>query len=269
MKRHSALIVTLLCGITLGGCTKPIHTDNNLANLDKTVTSSVTTTAVTAQPVTTLSTTLTTTLPPTETTTTALPSTTTAPSTTPPTSPAIMPDGVFVRVTDYIPDIAVELKYATADNITGQPIYGFTDVYLRYGTVKKLISVQETLREQGLSLKIWDGFRPVSAQFDLWEAFPNAAYVANPNNGYSSHSRGNTVDVTLVTADGTDVEMPTGFDDFSALADRDYSDCSEISRQNAALLESVMTDSGFDAYYAEWWHFSDTVDYPVETVFAP
>ena len=87
--------------------------------------------------------------------------------------------------------------------------------------------------------------------------------MADPNRGYSSHSRGNTVDVTLLTASGEEVEMPTGFDDFSALADRDYSDVSEPAAANARLLETVMTDAGFQPYFGEWWHFSDTDAYEV------
>ena len=69
---------------------------------------------------------------------------------------------------------------------------------------------------QGYGLLIWDAYRPVSAQFRLWEICPDSTYVANPNTGYSSHSRGNTVDVSLVTASGGSVEMPSGFDDFTA-----------------------------------------------------
>ena len=86
-------------------------------------------------------------------------------------------DETLVTVTDYIPGIFVELKYATEDNFTGQVIYGFTDARLRYGTVKKLARVQAALLEQGYSLKIWDACRPVSAQFALWEVCPDPVYV--------------------------------------------------------------------------------------------
>lgn len=178
-------------------------------------------------------------------------------------------DGEFVCVRKYIPTIAVELKYATQDNITGEVIYDFTEAYLRYGTVKKLQRVQEELQDQGLSLKIWDGFRPVEAQFALWEAYPVAGFVANPNNGYSSHSRGNTVDVTLVDGQGNELVMPTGFDAFSSRADRDYSDCTPEERANALILETVMRKYGFQPYSAEWWHFSDQDTYPVEKNFVP
>ena len=180
----------------------------------------------------------------------------------PPSDPAEL-----VRVADYIPSIEVDLKYATADNFTGTVIYDFTDAYLRYGTVEKLAAVQRELEELGYGLRIWDALRPVSAQFRLWEVCPNSAYVANPNTGYSSHSRGNTVDITLVALDGSEVPMPTGFDDFSALADRDYSDCGEQAASTARLLEQTMSAHGFQPYWTEWWHFSDTVSYGVEEGF--
>ncbi len=175
----------------------------------------------------------------------------------------------FVSVTDWIPGIHTELRYATDNNFTGQAIYDFSDAYLRYGTVQKLAAAQETIAESGCSLLIWDAFRPVSAQFRLWEICPDPAYVANPEKGFSSHSRGNTVDVTLVTLDGDPVEMPTDFDDFTAMADRDYSDVSEEAAANAGLLEEAMTAAGFKPYSAEWWHYSDTEPYPVEETFIP
>ena len=185
--------------------------------------------------------------------------------TTEPTEPAPPPaDADFVKICDYIPDAVIDLRYATEDNFTGWVIYDFTDAWLRYGTVKKLMAVQSELRENGYCLKIWDSFRPVSAQFRLWEIYPDSTYVANPNTGYSSHSRGNTIDITIVRLDGSDVVMPTGFDDFSRLADRDYSDCTAEAAENAIFLETLMEKHGFKGYYGEWWHYTDTVSYPVE-----
>ena len=170
---------------------------------------------------------------------------------------------------DYIPGIYTELRYASDNNFTHQVIYSFSDAYLRYGTVQKLASAQESLETAGYSLLIWDAFRPVSAQFKLWEICPDPAYVANPEKGFSSHSRGNTVDVTLVTTDGQPVDMPTDFDDFTTLADRDYSDVGDTAAANARLLESAMTAAGFRPYSAEWWHYSDTQSYPVDEQFIP
>lgn len=193
----------------------------------------------------------------------------TQPETLPTEPPVPESDEVFVRVLDYIPTALQDLRYATGDNFTGQVIYSFQDAYLRYGTVRKLKMVSEDLAELGLYLKIWDGFRPVSAQFALWEVCPDPTYVANPNTGFSSHSRGNTVDLTLVDADGREIEMPTGFDDFSSRADRDYSDCTASAANNAQLLEILMEKHGFVGYAGEWWHFSDSTSYPVESVFEP
>ena len=194
----------------------------------------------------------------------------TVPETQAPTEPpAPESDAVFVRVLDYIPTACQELKYATEDNFTGQVIYSFEDAYLRYGTVKKLQNVSRDLAELGLYIKIWDGFRPVSAQFALWKICPDPTYVANPNKGYSSHSRGNTIDLTLVDENGVEVEMPTGFDDFSPKADRNYYDCTETAANNSQLLEILMEKHGFTGYAGEWWHYSDTTSYPVENVFEP
>ena len=206
---------------------------------------------------------------------TTVPETTQA--TTVPTEPEAVPtlppepesDDVFVRVLDYIPTASQELRYATEHNFTGQVIYDFEDVYLRWGTVKKLRLACEDLAQLGLFVKIWDGFRPVSAQFTLWEVCPNPTYVANPTTGYSSHSRGNTIDLTLVDAEGREVVMPTGFDDFSVKANRDYSDCTEEEASNARILELIMEKHGFSGYFGEWWHFSDTTGYPVENAFEP
>lgn len=178
-------------------------------------------------------------------------------------------DTDFVNVRDYIPDIVVDLRYATEENFTSRKIYDFTDVYLRYGTVVKLMQVQQDLRQHGLLLKIWDGFRPTSAQHALWSAYPDPNYVANPKDGYSSHSKGNTLDVTLVDIYGVEAEMPTGYDDFSAKADRNYSDCSELAAYNAILLENTMGKYGFEGYQNEWWHFTDEADYAVEECFDP
>jgi hypothetical protein len=131
------------------------------------------------------------------------------------------------------------------------------------------MEVQAELRQQGLRLKIWDGFRPMSAQQKLWNAKPDPTYVSNPQTGTNSHSRGHTVDVTLVNAEGRELEMPTGFDDFTSFADRDYSDCTDTAARNAMLLQDVMEKYGFVGLQTEWWHFSEDTTYEIERVFDP
>lgn len=171
-------------------------------------------------------------------------------------------DDEYVLVNKYIPDIYVELMYATDNNFTGVRIYGFTDAYLRYGTVKKLANVQKELKEQGYSLKIWDAYRPFEAQQKLWEVYPDPNYVANPANGMKKHNLGGTVDITMVAADGTVISMPTEFDDFSLKADRNYSDIdNEEAVNNVMILQNAMENNGFTGYQGEWWDYSDTVEY--------
>lgn len=244
MRKQIGLL--LLC-LLLAGCanTEPVQTE--MPTVAETV-------AVT-QPVTELPTQL-----PTE------------PPTEPPTEAPTEPpeDETLVRVADFIPGIREKLMYATEDNFTGQKIYDFYNAYLRYGTVKKLTAVCEELEQQGLGILIWDGFRPVSAQAALWEACPDPLYVSHPVTGSRTHCRGNAVDLTLCDLEtGEPLPMPTGFDVFTALADRDYSDCDPEAAENARLLEAVMEKHGFKPFRAEWWHFTDTDSYPVDEEFEP
>ena len=172
-------------------------------------------------------------------------------------------DGKLVCVSDYIPDAVIDIRYATTNNFTGTVIYDDSNAYLCYGTVKKLLKVQEALKEKGFSIIIWDAYRPEEAQYKLWEVCPNPTYVANPQNGTTSHSRGNTIDLGIVYTDGSEVELPSGFDEFSLLADRDYSDVSEEAGENSRLLEEIMTTYGFKGYWGEWWHYSDENVYTI------
>ena len=174
-------------------------------------------------------------------------------------------DDEYVLVKKYIPDIYVELRYATENNFTGVKIYDFTEAYLRYGTVKKLAQVQKELKQQGYSLKIWDAYRPFEAQQKLWEVYPDPNYVANPANGMKKRNLVGRVDITMVAADGSVISMPTEFDDFSLKADRDYSDIEdEEAVKNVMILQNAMENNGFTGYQGEWWDYSDTVEYEAE-----
>jgi len=196
----------------------------------------------------------------------------TAPETTEPmqTTLPIPADDELVCTGMYAPQLRVELAYATAYNFTGKVIYDFEEAYLRYGTLKKLIAADELLRAHGVGIVIWDGFRPVSAQEKLWQVCPDPTYVSHPVTGRRAHCRGNAVDVTLYDLQtGELLDMPTGFDDFSKRADRNYADCTQTQKENALLLENAMKDCGFKPYSAEWWHYTDRVDYPVDEAFDP
>ncbi len=193
----------------------------------------------------------------------------TQPAATVETIPPEPLDTDLVEMEQYLPHILVELRYAGEKNFAGRQVYTFGTAYLRYGTVKKLEAVCEDLQKMGYRLKVWDAFRPVTAQYRLWEVYPDPLFVADPTRGFSNHSRGNTLDVTLTTLAGNELEMPTDFDDFSYLADRNYDDCPEMNGQNALILQEVIERHGFTGYFSEWWHFTDCDSYEVEQEFDP
>jgi len=179
-------------------------------------------------------------------------------------------DTTLVRVLDYIPEARQSLAYATADNFTEQRIYDFTDAYLRYGTVKKLAAACRELATLDLGILILDAFRPLKAQEALWEICPDETYVSHPKTGKRYHCRGNTVDVTLVDLrTGEAKPVPTDYDVFTEQADRDYTDCAPEGALYAVLLENIMKKNGFEPYFEEWWHFTDTDEYPIEETFHP
>ncbi|MBN2355061.1 D-alanyl-D-alanine dipeptidase [candidate division KSB1 bacterium] len=152
--------------------------------------------------------------------------------------------------------IAIDLRYATADNFLGRAVYSDTRCFLRRCTAERLVRVQKRLQPMGYGIKVWDGYRPLFVQKQMWEILPDAKYVANPATG-SRHNRGAAVDVTLVDAQGNELEMPTPFDDFSEKAAAHYEDVSEAALKHRQILQSAMTAEGFQIYHAEWWHFND------------
>jgi D-alanyl-D-alanine dipeptidase len=109
----------------------------------------------------------------------------------------------------------------------------------------------------GYGLKIFDGYRPLSVQWKMWEVFPQPGYVADPRKG-SRHNRGAAVDVTLIRlSDGAELPMPTSYDDFTERAHRNFKDLPEEVIRNRELLEAMLTKHGFVGLHTEWWHFDD------------
>ncbi len=152
--------------------------------------------------------------------------------------------------------IVVELKYATEDNFLQDTLYSANICLLRRAVAERLVKAHQSLRQKGMGLKIWDGYRPLSVQRKMWGKMPDARYVANPQRG-SNHNRGAAVDVTLVDLNGNEVEMPTEFDDFSRRAGSDYPYVSEQAKKNRTILQDVMRAQGFKTISSEWWHFND------------
>lgn len=179
-------------------------------------------------------------------------------------------DGARVPLVDVLelePSIRVDIRYATPENFTGKVLYPVNRCLLRRPVAERLAGVQRALRGRGLALKVWDCYRPLSIQRELWALVPDPRYVADPVKG-SRHNRGAAVDLTLVDGSGAELEMPTGYDDFSERAHRGHAGASPRAAANSALLESALARAGFAGLATEWWHFDADGwrEYPLEDV---
>ncbi len=162
----------------------------------------------------------------------------------------------MVEVAAVCPSIVIELRYATARNVTGGPIYPpNARCLLRRSVALRLKKAQEELQTHNVGLKIWDAYRPAWAQQILWDAIKNPEYVGEPARGGSLHTFGAGVDVTLVDAKGREMPMPTDFDDFSPAAGRIYRGKDPVVAANLLTLQRAMVHAGFWTLRDEWWHF--------------
>ena len=163
----------------------------------------------------------------------------------------------MVDVSLACPGVVIELRYATPRNVTGACIYSpDSRCYLRQSVAARLNRVQQSLSERGARLKIWDAYRPAWAQAILWRAIQNPEVIGDPVKGGSFHTRGVSVDVTLVDRYGRELRMPTDFDDFSASASSRYRGSDPVVARNLKLLQSAMGRAGFIKMQDEWWHFT-------------
>lgn len=160
----------------------------------------------------------------------------------------------LVDVAQVDPRIIIDIKYATADNFMGRPLYPANRCLLRESVAQRLVRVQDDLAGRGYGLKVHDGYRPPSVQKLMWEVLPDPRYVADPATG-SRHNRGAAVDVTLVDAGGRELPMPSGYDEFTERAHRTYEGGTTEARRNRDLLIEAMERHGFKGLQSEWWHF--------------
>ncbi len=162
---------------------------------------------------------------------------------------------IDVRTVD--PTILVELRYATPDNITGHALYpSEMPALVRPTTAHRLARAQGYLRARHFGLKIWDAYRPLAAQLELWKMSHNGSFVADPKNGNGSlHSWGVAVDATLVDELGRDVAMPTKFDEFNSSAKLHYHGDDPLVQRHLLILQRAMREGGFYGMRTEWWHF--------------
>ena len=165
--------------------------------------------------------------------------------------------GDLVEVKKLIPNVVLDIRYATTNNFTGQKLYESNRTFLRRAVAEKLRAAQREFNRAGVGLKIYDAYRPISVQKKMWAIFPQEGYVANPAKG-SRHNRGAAVDVTLIDLrDKKELLMPSGYDEFSEKARRNYMNAPEEAIRNRELLERVMKKHGFTGLPTEWWHFDD------------
>src|SRR5690606_12260808 len=153
--------------------------------------------------------------------------------------------GDLLEVKQHIPDVVVDLRYATPDNFVGEQLYpDGARCLLRRDTLERLTVAADALREKGYRIKLWDCYRPLAVQWKMWKRFPKPGYVANPERG-SHHNRGAAVDLTLMTMEGQEVEMPTPYDSFQRAAHQGYTGGSDASRRHRGILRRAMEEAGF------------------------
>jgi len=162
-------------------------------------------------------------------------------------------DDDLVDVAGVIGDAVIDMRYATADNFTGKELYPVARCKLRRAVAARLAKAAKALRAQDRRLVLWDCYRPISIQKELWKRVPDPRYVADPKVG-SKHGRGAAVDVALADKDGKPVALPTKFDDFSEAAHRDHALDGDAGAE-ARRLEQAMTGAGWKPLATEWWHF--------------
>jgi D-alanyl-D-alanine dipeptidase len=167
----------------------------------------------------------------------------------------------LVRVDYFDRTIAVQLPYATADNVFRRVLYppGFPAL-VSQPTALKLAVANSKLRRRGLRLLVLDAYRPPEVQWQLFDHFGSDRYVSNPRKRWSKHTYGRAVDVTLIGREGRPLRMPSVFDDFSEKSAAAYRGNDPVVRANVGALQEAMTAAGFSMYADEWWHFNDLSD---------
>jgi D-alanyl-D-alanine dipeptidase len=197
-----------------------------------------------------------------------------------------LPEG-FVYVKELIPDIVLDIRYAGSHNFVGKPIRGYKQpkAILSKPAAEALQKVQQELKDVGYCLKIFDAYRPQRAvnHFMEWARNPGDTLMKREfypeldkkdlfSLGYiatkSGHSRGGTVDLTLIDANsGEELNMGGTYDFFGEISHHVTSQVTPEQKQNRELLKRVMSKYGFRSYPQEWWHYTFRMEPYPETYF--
>lgn len=182
----------------------------------------------------------------------------------------------FVYLEDIAPSIRIELRYFSNNNFIGKPIDGYNSnsLIITEETAKSLKIIQQELLQKELSLKIFDGYRPQKAvnHFVRWvqvlkdtlmkaQYYPKVKKNNLLKNGYiaerSGHSRGSTIDLTIINIKtGKALDMGSAYDFFGIQSHPLYKNISKKQKNNRMLLRNIMLNHGFKPYKNEWWHFT-------------
>lgn len=189
---------------------------------------------------------------------------------------AVMDASDFVLLSDYVPSIVQEIRYYSTYNFIGDRIDGYEEpcAIITKEAARALKAVSNEFNVLGYRLKIFDAYRPAGAvkHFVLWGIedldqrmkpyfYPDLQKQELFEKGYiaskSSHSRGSTVDLTLLDMKtGKEIDMGSPFDFFSEMSHPDYKGVTEEQYNNRMLLQSIMVKYGFEPIDCEWWHFT-------------
>jgi len=173
----------------------------------------------------------------------------------------------LVDVTSVDSTIKLDIRYATDNNFMASTFYRVARAFLQRPAAMALKQASASLAEHGYGIIVYDGYRPWHVTKMFWDGTPESQrlFVANPANG-SRHNRGCAVDVGLYDlVTGDIIEMPSGYDEFTARAYADYPGGTARSRYHRELLRNAMEEAGFTVYSAEWWHYDykDWRSYPL------
>jgi len=163
----------------------------------------------------------------------------------------------LVELTTLDPTIRLDIRYAGTRNFLGTPLYSQPRAFLQRPAAEALVRVRRALAADGYGLLVHDGYRPWYVTKMFWDATPPDMhrFVGDPARG-SRHNRGCAVDLTLFDLEtGREIEMPSGYDEFSERAYPSYTGGSAQARAHRDLLRRRMEAEGFAVYEFEWWHF--------------
>lgn len=163
----------------------------------------------------------------------------------------------LIELTTLSSSIKLDIRYATADNFVGRPVYTEARAFLQRPAADALTRVHRLLKKDGLGLVIFDGYRPWAITRLFWEVTPDdkRKFVADPAKG-SKHNRGCAVDLSLYDLKtGRLLPMPSEFDEFTEKASPNYTGGTPEERANRDKLRRMMEAEGFTVNPNEWWHF--------------